>query len=171
MPTDLPLDDLLPQPIVDRLDQFRQTRKLSSIRDALIVALAEFFEEQSSASVSPAVSQASDSSSEIAALQRRLSQVEVMLLELVSRVEQMQPVSTLSPIAPVIHRIVDDTDDDIEDEPDEILYSFLSPAPSPSVYSQQNSGFPVSTNKNLASQSDEDEPDEILYSFLEPEKE
>jgi hypothetical protein len=171
MPTDLPLDDLLPQPIVDRLDQFRQTRKLSSIRDALIVALAEFFEEQPPASVSPAVSQAPDSSGEIAALQRRLSQMEVMLLELVSRVEQMQPASTLSPIAPVIHGIVDDTDDDIEDEPDEILYSFLSPPPSSSVYSQQNSGFPVSTNKNLASQSDEDEPDEILYSFLEPERE
>ena len=180
MPTDFPVSDLLPQPIVDRLEQLRQTRKLGSIRDALIVALAEFFDDQTLTAESPSP-QSTDSSSEIATLQKRLSHLETMLLGLASKVEQMQP----HPAKPSTVIPLEFEDDGVEDEPDEILYSFLPNAPvnppnpiaSQAVPLGQNLGWSVQADAGSSSylsmddEEIEDEPDEILTSFLESDPE
>lgn len=180
MPTDFPISDLLPQPIVDHLEQLRQTRKLGSIRDALIVALAEFFDDQNLAAENSS-QPSTDSSSEIATIQKRLSHLETMVLALASKFEQVQPLpAKLSTNVPL-----DLVDDDIEDEPDEILYSFLPTSPinppnsitSQAVPLGQNLGWSVqasegnSSNRSVNYEDVEDEPDEILSSFLESEPE
>ncbi|WP_088892199.1 hypothetical protein [Leptolyngbya ohadii] len=174
---------LLPQPLLDRLETLRQSRKLSSIQEALLIVLSEYFVGQPN---SPKSSSAGD----VSQLEARLFRTEALLAALIDRVTSLEGHSLQRAIVST-----PDTSEDIEDEPDEVLLSFLeddrasaSPIPSASdddpdvphpaelaaekaIALGRNLGWTIQPNgraQPLTYEEIEEEPDEILYDFLEP---
>ncbi|MBD1850059.1 hypothetical protein [Leptolyngbya sp. FACHB-711] len=104
---------LLPQPLLDRLETLRQSRNLASIQEAVLIALSDYFASQSNAS-KPSLKENSSP------IEARLARTEALLTLLSDRLNRLEGHSLPRP--PIA-----DISDDIEDEPDEVLQSFLEP--------------------------------------------
>lgn len=162
---------LLPQPLLDRLETLRESRNLASIQEAVLIALSDYFAGQ------PGVSKTAQKENS-SPIETRLARAEALLTLLSDRVNRLEGHPQPRPTA------IDSDSDDIEDEPDEVLQSFLEPEPRKETAFdrafQQNSEQSLAFGQNLGwaiqpsgkvqpltYEEIEDEPDEILYDFLD----
>lgn len=171
---------LLPQPLLDRVEQLRRSRHLSSIQEALLIVVSEYFASQPAHGKSAV-------SDPVSRLEARLSHTEALLAAVVGRLNRLEGHVSQSPIAADLAADSAADSDEIEDEPDEVMQSFLEPERrSPAAKSAerasdaaweeaisfgQNLGWAIHPNgkvQPLTYDEIEDEPDEILYDFLEP---
>ncbi|MBD3882814.1 hypothetical protein IFO70_13660 [Phormidium tenue FACHB-886] len=137
-------------------------RSGQSVEQLIYQAIGQFLGQAEGNRVEPAALDALQS----------LDEVKLQLLTLTTRVAMLErsvgvqadtarvgsPISTPEDEAP---------DDEIEDEPDEIMISFLESADFQERV-QQAIAPSLSSHQSLTYEDIENEPDEILYDFLEP---
>lgn len=101
----------LPPELLDRLKAYQDTQNITSVSNAVVDVLMQFFELGNHPTYAS-----------LERLEALESKVAVLTLQ-VQQLSQLSLQSSSIPPTTNLHISVDD--DDIEDEPDEILYAFL----------------------------------------------
>jgi hypothetical protein len=111
---------LLPKPLLDRLEHLQQSRNLSSIQEALLIVISEYFAGQPN--LLKANFPKAAPTGNLTQLEARLSRTEALLAAAVSRISHLEANLRSTPLSSIAPDL-----DDVEDEPDEVLQSFLEP--------------------------------------------